>query len=202
MSVNAVTATNTYSANTKKETVSAMRATTWTIDSAHASALFKVRHLMVASVRGQMGPVSGTLVLDEQDLTRSRVEVSIDARQLDTRDAKRDEHLRSGDFFDVARFPTVTFKSTQVTIARGGELLVTGDLTIRDVTRPVTLQVEALPPAVSDPWGNVKRGAAARATVNRSDFGLTWNLALETGGLVVGDKVEIEIEVELVKARD
>lgn len=177
-------------------------AATWTLDSVHTAALFKVRHLMVSHVRGQLGPVTGTLVLDEQDVTRSHVEVSIDVRQLDTHDAKRDEHLRSADFFDVAQWAAVTFKSTRVSQGKGGELEVSGDLTIRDVTRPITLQVDPLPPAVSDPWGNTKRGATARASVNRKDFGLTWNVALETGGFVVGDKVDIEIEVELVKARD
>jgi polyisoprenoid-binding protein YceI len=176
----------------------ATAATTWDFDPAHSSAGFKVRHLMVARVRGHLGPVSGQVVLDEQDLSRSSVNVSIDARGIDTRDPKRDEHLRSADFLDVANHPNVTFVSTAVTPGRDGNLEVLGNLTIRGTTRPVTLHVEALEPAVSDPWGNSKRGAAARASINRKDFGLNWNVALEAGGVLVGEQVEIEIEVELV----
>jgi polyisoprenoid-binding protein YceI len=176
-------------------------ASSWDIDTAHTSTQFKVRHLMVSHVRGQLGAVTGSVKIDEQDLSRSRVDVRIDVRQLDTRDGKRDEHLRSADFFDVARYPEVAFRSTAVLPGRDGGLQVTGDLTVRDVTRPITLEVDPLPPAVSDPWGNVKRGATARASLNRKDFGLLWNVALETGGVLVGEKVDIEIEVELVKAR-
>jgi polyisoprenoid-binding protein YceI len=176
-------------------------ATTWTFDAAHSSAGFKVRHLMVARVRGHLGPVSGQVVLDEQDPSRSRVAVSIDARGIDTREPKRDEHLRSADFLDVANHPNVTFTSTAVKPRRDGSLEVTGDLTIRGTTRPVTLEVEALEPAVSDPWGNTKRGAFARTSINRKDFGLTWNVALEAGGVLVGEQVDIEIEVELVAAK-
>jgi polyisoprenoid-binding protein YceI len=176
---------------------------TWDIDGSHSSAAFKVRHLMLSRVRGELGPVSGTVLLDEADLARSHVEIRIDARAIDTRDAKRDEHLRSADFLDVADHPEVTFRSTAVRRDDGGErLLVTGDLTIRGVTRPVTLEVDPLPPAVNDPWGNTKRGATARARINRKDWGLTWNLALEAGGVVVGDEVAIEIEVELVRRKD
>jgi polyisoprenoid-binding protein YceI len=156
---------------------------------------------MVSHVRGQLGAVTGNLQLDEQDASRSRVDVRIDARQLDTRDAKRDEHLRSADFLDVARYPEVAFRSTSVRAARDGGLQVTGDLTVRDVTRPITLEVDPLSAPVSDPWGNVKRGATARASLNRKDFGLVWNVGLETGGVLVGDKVDIEIEVELVRSR-
>lgn len=175
--------------------------TVWDVDTSHASAQFKVRHLMVSHVRGELGPVTGTVWLDEQDVTRSRVEVSIDARRLDSRDQKRDEHLRSADFLDVEKHPHVTFKSKAVRKEAGGKLKVTGDLTIRGVSRPIVLDVDPLPAAVNDPWGNVKRGATARATINRSDWGLTWNAALETGGVVVGDKVAIEIEAELVKRK-
>jgi polyisoprenoid-binding protein YceI len=176
-------------------------ASSWDIDTAHTSAQFKVRHLMVSHVRGQLGAVTGSVRIDEQDLARSRVDVRIDVRQLDTRDGKRDEHLRSGVFFDVARYPEVAFRSTAVRAGRDGGLQVTGDLTVRDVTRPITLEVDPLSPAISDPWGNVKRGASARASLNRKDFGLVWNVALETGGVLVGDKVDIEIEVELVRSR-
>ena len=170
----------------------------WDVDSSHSSANFKVRHLMVSHVRGELGPVTGTVWIDEQHLERSRVEVSIDARRIASRDDKRDAHLRSADFLDVENHPTVTFRSSKVEKAGGGGLRVTGDLTIRGTARPVTLEVDPLPPAVADPWGNTKRGATARTRINRKDWGLQWNLALEAGGVVVGDEVAIELEVELV----
>jgi len=177
-------------------------AATYDIDPAHSSAGFKVRHLMVSHVRGHLGPVSGSVVIDEQDLTRSRVDVSIAASGIDTREPKRDEHLRSADFLDVANHPTVTFRSTAVRAAREvGALEVTGDLTIRGVTRAVTLAVEPLSPAVADPWGNTKRGTTARARINRKDFGLVWNVVLEAGGVAAGDEVAIEIEVELARRK-
>jgi polyisoprenoid-binding protein YceI len=173
---------------------------TYDIDTSHAVAGFKVRHLMLAHVRGQLGPVTGTVFIDEADLAGSRVDVIIDARGIDTREPRRDEHLRSADFLDVANHPNVTFKSTRVEAPRGsaGELRVTGDLTIRGVTRPVTLEVEALPPSIKDPWGNARRGVSARGRINRKDWGLAWNMALEAGGVVVGDEVTLEIEAELV----
>jgi len=177
-------------------------ARTWTIDPSHATAGFRVRHLMVSHVRGHLGPVSGTVFIDERDPARSRVEVSIDVRGLDSRDPKRDEHLRSADFFDVEHHPTVTFRSTRVEAPRGlsGDVQVAGELTIRGVTRPVTLQVEPLGPAIQDPWGNARRGVSARGRVSRKDWGLTWNLAIEAGGVAVGDEVTLEIDAELVAA--
>jgi polyisoprenoid-binding protein YceI len=173
---------------------------TWDIDTSHANAGFRVRHLMVSHVRGHLGPVTGTVLIDEQDLSRSRVDVSIDARGIDSRDAKRDEHLRSADFLDVANHPTVTFRSTRVEAPSGpaGDLRVTGELTIRGVTRPVTLEVEALPPAIQDPWGLRRRGVSARARISRKDWGLKWNLAIEAGGVAVADEVAIEIDAEIV----
>ena len=173
----------------------------WDVDPAHSSANFRVRHLMVSHVRGELGPVSGTIWIDDQQIERSRVEVSIDARQIASRDEKRDAHLRSADFLDVDNHPTVTFHSTRVEKATGGQLRVTGDLAIRGIAHPVTLEVDPLPATVADPWGNTKRGATARAKINRKDWGLKWNLALETGGVVVGDEVAIEIELELVKQK-
>jgi polyisoprenoid-binding protein YceI len=173
----------------------------WDVDAAHSSAHFKVRHLMVSHVRGELGAISGAVWIDDQDVTRSRAEISIDARQIATRDEKRDEHLRSADFLDVANHPTVTFKSTGVERAGGDELRVTGDLTIHGTTRPVTLAVESLTPAVTDPWGNTKRGATARAKISRKEWGLQWNVGLEAGGVLVGDEVAIEIEVELLKRK-
>jgi polyisoprenoid-binding protein YceI len=173
----------------------------WDVDPSHSSANFKVRHLMVSHVRGELGPVAGAVWLDDQDITRSRIDVSIDARKIATRDDKRDEHLRSADFLDVANHPTVTFKSTRVERAGGDDLRVTGDLTIRGMTRSVTLTVEALAPAVTDPWGNTKRGATAHAKIHRKEWGLQWNVGLEAGGVLVGEEVSIEIEVELLKRK-
>jgi polyisoprenoid-binding protein YceI len=173
---------------------------TWDIDTAHANAGFRVRHMMVSHVRGHLGPVTGTVVIDEQDLSRSRVDVSVDTRGLDSREPRRDEHLRSADFLDVASHPTVTFRSTRVEApsGRGGELRVTGELTIRGVTRSVTLEVEALPPAIQDPWGNQRRGVSARARISRKEWNLTWNMVIEAGGVAVGDEVAIEIDAEIV----
>lgn len=175
--------------------------TVWDVDPSHSAAHFKVRHLMVSHVRGTLGAVSGTVTLDAGDITRSRVDVRIDARGIETRDDKRDEHLRSADFLDVANHPYLTFVSKQIRNERSGRLTVEGDLTIRGITRPVTLEVDALEDAVTDPWGNVKRGASARASINRKDWGLEWNVALEAGGVLVGEQVAIEIEVELAQRK-
>lgn len=178
----------------------AARATLYTLDPDHSIAAFKVRHLMVSHVRGELGAVTGKVWLDEQDLTRSRVEVSIDARGIDTRHAERDAHLKSGDFLDVERFPTVSFRSTKVLPSRAdGGFQIVGELGIRGVTRSVKLEVDPLPRPVKDPWGNVKLGATARTSIHRKDFGLVWNVALEAGGFAVGDEVAIEIEVELIR---
>lgn len=195
--------TETRTARAQSPVVPQATSSTWDIDASHTSAGFKVRHLMVSHVRGHLGTVSGTVVLDEQDPAASRVDVSIAVAGIDTRDAKRDEHLRSADFFDVANHPNVTFRSTAVRPGRDGEgsLDVTGDLTIRGNTRPVTLAVEPLAAAVADPWGNTRRGATARAKINRKDFGLQWNVALETGGVLVSDDIAIEIEVELIRRK-
>jgi|SRR5579871_1197784 len=178
-------------------------ARTWDIDTSHANAGFRVRHLMVSHVRGHLGPVSGSVLIDEVDPARSRVDISIDARGLDTREPKRDEHLRSADFFDVEHHPTVTFRSTRVEAPTGlrGTLRVAGDLTIRGITRPLTLEVEPLEAAIRDPWGNDRRGVNARARLNRKDWGLKWNLAIEAGGVAVADEVAIEIDAELVARR-
>jgi polyisoprenoid-binding protein YceI len=173
-------------------------ASDWQIDPSHSQAQFSVRHLMVSNVRGEFGKLAGTAVLDEQDITRSRVEATIDATTINTREAKRDAHLKSADFFDVARFPTLTFKSTSVKQAGKDHLAVTGDLTLHGVTRPITLDV-TLTPEVKSPFGDVRRGASATGKLSRKDYGLKWNVALETGGVVVGDEVSLTIDVELVK---
>ena len=176
-----------------------VEAATWQIDPAHATIEFKVRHLMVAWVKGTFPTVAGFADIDEADLTKSTVSVTIDTTSIDTNNAKRDEHLRSADFFDVAKFPTMTFVSKKV-IADGTNLRqIIGDLTIRGTTREVTLDVEEFTPAIKDPWGNLRRGATAATTVNRKDFGLAWNNLLETGGVAVGDEVRISLNVELIR---
>jgi polyisoprenoid-binding protein YceI len=152
---------------------------------------------MVSKVHGRFSLWSGKLELDEQDLTKSRLEVEIDATSVDTKDEKRDEHLRSADFFDVAKFPKLTFKSTKIE-KDGDDYKVTGDLTIKDVTKSVTLAVEG-GAVVKDPWGGTRTGFSAKTTINRKDFGLAWNVALETGGFLVSDKIEITLEIEAIK---
>jgi len=173
--------------------------TQWQIDPAHSAAHFKVRHLMVSNVRGEFGKLSGSLVLDPSDLAKSTVEVTVETATIDTREAKRDEHLRSADFFDVANHPAITFQSKRIAAAGEGEFKVTGDLTIRGVTREVTFDVEGPAPAVKDPWGNVRTGVTATAKINRKDFGLTWNALIEGGGVMVGNEVSITFEGELIQ---
>lgn len=176
-------------------------ASEWEIDNSHSSATFKVKHMMVSNVRGEFQNVSGTLNLDDKDVTRSTVNATIDAKTINTRDAKRDGHLRSADFFDVEKHPNITFTSKKVTKKSATKLAVLGDLTIRGVTKAVTLDVELPKGELKDPWGNVKRGASATTTINRKDFGLNWNQALEAGGVLVGEKVEIAIDLELNKKK-
>jgi len=173
--------------------------TQWQIDPAHSAAHFSVRHLMISNVRGEFGKVSGNVVLDPSDLTKSTVEVIVDATTIDTREPQRDEHLRSADFFDVANHPAITFRSKQITAAGAGRFKVTGDLTIRGVTRAVTFDVDGPTAPVKDPWGNVRAGVSATAKINRKDFGLVWNALTEAGGVVVGDEVSITFEAELIQ---
>ena len=170
--------------------------TTWQLDPAHTNVEFSVKHLMLARVKGRFTGVAGTVMLAEP--TASTVEVVIDAASIDTREAKRDAHLRSADFFDVERFPTITFRSSDVRPAGAGDLRIVGDLTIRDVTREVTLEVTDEGRG-TDPWGGERAGFSATAVIDRRDFGLTWNQALETGGVLVGNEIRISLEVELVK---
>lgn len=174
-------------------------ADTWQIDPGHASAEFKVRHLMVAYVRGTFTTLAGSAEIDDRELGRSSVSVTIDTASIDTNNAKRDEHLRSSDFFDAANYPKMTFVSKKIVTEEGQLRRIIGDLTIRGTTREVTLTVGDLTPPIKDPWGMTRRGATATAEINRKDFGLTWNKLLETGGVAVGDEVKITIEVELVK---
>jgi len=174
--------------------------TTWNIDPAHTSVEFKVKHMMIANVKGHFAKVSGVLIRDESDPTNDRVEATIEAASLHTRDEQRDAHLKSADFFHVEKFPTLHFKSTGVKVAGEGELSVEGDLTIHGVTRKVRFAVEGPTPPAKDPWGNTRIGLSASTKINRKDFGLTWNAALETGGILVGDEVTITLDVEFVKA--
>lgn len=183
------------------ETVVPQTSTTvWNIDPAHSTAEFKVRHMMISNVKGQFSKVSGVLTLDESNLVNSSIKSSIEAASIETRDGQRDAHLKSADFFDVENFPTLQFKSTGISVVRDGELSVEGDLAIHGVTRKVRFSVEGPTPPMKDPWGNTRVAVSAVTKINRKDFGLTWNAALETGGLVVGDEVTITLDVEFVKA--
>jgi polyisoprenoid-binding protein YceI len=181
-------------------TVAAPSTTTWKIDPAHSSAEFKVKHMMISNVKGQFSKLSGTLVHDETNHGKSHVEVSIDASSIHTGDAQRDAHLKSADFFDVEKFPALAFKSQNVRPVKDGELAVEGDLTIHGVTRKVSLAVEGPTAPGKDPWGNTRIAVAASTKINRKDFGLGWNAALETGGILVGEEVTITLEVQFVKA--
>ena len=173
---------------------------TWNIDPVHSVAEFKVKHMMISNVKGQFTRVKGVLSLDETDLTKSRVEASIDAASINTRDDQRDAHLKSADFLDLEKFPTLSFKATKITRVADGELAVAGELTIHGVTRNVVFTVEGPTPPAKDPWGNTRLGLSATTKINRKDFGLTWNTALETGGILVGDEVTITLDVQFVKA--
>ena len=173
----------------------------YVVDSGHSSASFSVKHMMVSNVRGAFSKVTGTANIDEKDITKSTVEATIDATTVNTNEPKRDEHLRSADFFDTAKYPTITFKSTKVEKA-GENLKVTGDLTMHGVTKPVVLDVEGFTTEAKDPWGNIKRGGTATTKINRKDFGLGWNSVLETGGVAVGEEVAITLDLELNKKKD
>ena len=174
--------------------------TTYTIDPAHSSAQFTVRHMMISNVRGGFSSIKGTVEHDSGDLSNSSIDVVIDADTIRTLDDQRDAHLKSADFLHVEKHPTITFKSTKVTPDGDGELSVTGDLTIHGVTKPVVLKIEGPTSEGKDPWGNIRMGASGTTKIKRSDFGLTWNAALETGGILVGDDLKIELEIQMIKA--
>ena len=173
---------------------------TWNIDPVHSVAEFKVKHMMISNVKGQFTGVKGVLTLDEANLTGSKVEATIDTATINTNDAGRDTHLKSADFFDAESFPAMEFVSTGVTRKGDGELKVAGNLTMHGVTKPVVFDVEGPTAPGKDPWGNTKIGVSATTKVNRKDFGLTWNAALETGGVLVGEDITITLELQLVKA--
>ena len=170
----------------------------WEIDSSHSGIHFSVRHLVIAKVRGQFSRWTGAVVVPDNDFDRASLEVVIDAASIDTGVTDRDAHLRSGDFFDVERFPEITFKSTDVTRTAIDRLRVTGELTIKGVTRDVVLDVEQLGTA-KDPWGNERAAFSATTAIDRREFGLTWNQVLETGGVMVGDRIDIAIDIEAVR---
>jgi polyisoprenoid-binding protein YceI len=174
--------------------------TIWNIDPAHSVAEFKVKHMMIANVKGHFSKITGVLTRDESNVANSSVEVSIEAASIETRDAQRDAHLKSADFFDVDKHPFLSFKSNGIKQVQDGELSVGGDLTIHGVTRKVTFDVEGPTPPAKDPWGNTRIAVSGTTKINRKDFGLTWNAALETGGILVGDEVTISLDVEFVKA--
>jgi polyisoprenoid-binding protein YceI len=176
-----------------------MSQATYEIDSAHTSVQFSVRHLMVSNVRGEFSKVSGTIKFDAANPADSTVEATIEVASINTRDAQRDGHLKSADFLDVEKFPTIVFRSTKVVPQSGGGK-VTGELTIHGVTREITLDVEGPTEEITDPWGKQRWGMSATAKLSRKDFGLTWNAALETGGVMVGDEVKIAIDLEAVRA--
>ena len=174
-------------------------AATWQIDPDHSSFQFKVRHLMVSNVKGDFTKAKGVVTIDERDIANLKLEITIDAASVNTGHAKRDEHLRNADFFDVAKHPTITFVSKRAEKAGMDRLKVIGDLTMHGVTREVTVDVEGPTQEVKDPGGNFRRGATATTKINRKDFGLIWNRVLETGGVVVGEDVDISVEIELIK---
>jgi polyisoprenoid-binding protein YceI len=176
-----------------------MATTTWTIDASHSGIHFSVRHLVIAKVRGKFTSFKGALELDEADLKRSKVDVSIDIASVNTAEDKRDAHLRSADFFDAEKFPTATFKSTSITQS-GDEYLVKGDLSLHGVSREVELRA-TFEGKGKDPWGGERAAFQAKTTINREDWGMKFNMPLEGGGVVVGTKIELDLEVEAVKAK-
>ena len=172
---------------------------TWQIDPAHTAAGFSVRHMMIATVRGQFKGVTGMVLWDDQDINNSTVDVTIDANTVDTGEPKRDADLKSANFFDVKNYPTITFKSTKIEKISAGKMKVTGNLTIHGVTKQVVLDVEGPSGAVKDPWGNTRVALNATTTVNRLDYGVKWNAKMDSGGMVVGDDVNINIDLEMTK---
>jgi len=172
--------------------------TTWSVDPAHSHVEFAIRHLMISTVKGRFGIVRGTVHSDDADPAKGSAEIEIDVDSIDTREAQRDAHLKSADFFDAATYPKITFRSTRIADVRGDRFTLIGDLTMHGVTREVALDVTS-EGRNRDPWGGERAGFTATTKIKRSDFGLTWNQALETGGVLVGDDVKVSLEIELVK---
>jgi len=174
--------------------------TTWNIDPAHSNAQFTVRHLGISNVTGSFTKVSGSVALNEKDITQSQVSANIDVNSVDTRVEARDKDLRSPNFFDVEKYPTIEFKSKRI-VSSGGKLQLVGDLTIHGTTREVTLDLDGPTPEMTDPWGNSRRGISATTAINRKDFSLMYNKLLGTGEAMVGDNVKIQIDAEIVKKK-
>jgi polyisoprenoid-binding protein YceI len=173
--------------------------TTWIIDPQHTAAGFSVKHLMISTVRGQFKSVTGTVVWDDQDISKSTVDVTIDANTVDTSEPKRDADLKSANFFDVAHYPTITFKSKKIEPVSAGKMKITGHLTIHGVTKEVVLNVEGPTGPVKDPWGNTRVAASTTTRINRQDFGIKWDNKMDNGGLVVSNDVDITIDLEMIK---
>lgn len=180
----------------------AVAASAWKINPDHSSIQFQVRYMSVVNVKGGFDKFQGTVELDDKNLAKSTVNVSIDSTSINTGVTKRDEHLRTDDFFDCSKYPSITFVSKKVTPAGKGKVKVIGDLTMLGKTKEVVLEVDGPTPVIKDPWGNFRRGATAKTKIDRKDFGLTWNKVLDTGGIMVGDQVNIIMEVELMKEPD
>jgi len=179
---------------------SSVQAQSWTIDSSHSAAQFAVRHMMVTTVRGAMGKVTGTVTFDPAKPAAGSIEATIDVKGIDTREPGRDKHLVSADFFDAEKFPTITFKSTRIEPASGGGFKVTGDLTMKGVTKETVLNVEPLQPTIKDQRGNPRTGTTATTKLNRQDFGVNWSRTLDGGGVVVSDEVSVTIDIQLIGA--
>jgi polyisoprenoid-binding protein YceI len=175
--------------------------TIYEIDPVHSNAQFTIRHLMISKVRGDFKIAKGTVVYDPENLAGSSIQAELDATTLNTRDESRDAHVKSADFFNVEKFPSILFESSKVESAGEGELKVTGGLTILGVTKEVVLNVEGPSEETQDPWGNLRVGASASTKIKRSDFGLTWNVALETGGVMLGDEIKIDLDIQLIKSK-
>lgn len=172
---------------------------TWEIESSHSTAKFKIRHLGISNVYGQVTGMKGTFdCKNDQDPTTCAIQTTLDVSTIATADAKRDEHLKKEDFLDVAKFPTIEFKSTKVTKAGGGKFSIVGDMTLHGVTKPITIKNAEFTPTVKDPWGNTRRGFSGTTSINRKDYGITWNKTLDNGGLAIGETVEINLEAELL----
>lgn len=170
---------------------------TWEIDDSHTAAKFKIRHLMVSNVYGQITGAKGTLEINDKDATKTTGTVSLDIATINTNNEKRDAHLKNEDFFEVTKYPNITYQIKKVSKAKGGKYTMEGDLTVKGITKPITLKDVELSPSVKDPWGGVRRGLSGTTSINRKDFGLTWNKSLDGGGVVLGETVEVEVAAEL-----
>jgi polyisoprenoid-binding protein YceI len=175
------------------------QASTWNIDPSHTRTGFSVKHLVISDVKGEFQSTTGKITVDDQDLSKATVDVTIEAKSIDTRDANRDKHLRSADFLDVEKFPTITFKSTKVEPGADGKLTIQGNLTLHGVTKPVTIAGE-LTKAITDPWGNQRRGFSGTTHINRKEYGVSWSKSLDIGP-VAGDEVKIDLQAEIVKEK-